>query len=197
VDEEVRPWYGRALTIGLAVICIGVTVSVVFQDGWSDAGTVAPWTAFVTLACWATFWRPLVAVSDAGVRLVNVTRTIDVRWPALEGLDTKWALTLTTEYGRFTAWSAPAPGARNAMQSVIGERHDRHRGAETTVSPGELVETPSGSAAAVVRERWEKLRAAGHLDDPRLERERADVTWHIGTATAAVALIAVVVPVNL
>ena len=50
---------------------------------------------------------------------------------------------------------------------------------------------PSGSAAALVRQQWEELRAAGHLDDPRLERDRAPVRWHIGTLLIAVVLVAI------
>ena len=59
------------------------------------------------------------------------------------------------------------------------------------MAPGELADTPSGSAAALVRQRWEELRAAGHLDDPRLERERAPVRWHVGTLLIAMALVAI------
>jgi len=198
VREVVRPWYGRVLTIFIAAICLAVTTAVVFQDGWADAATVAPWTGLVAVACWATFWRPCVAVSDAGVQIVNVSRTIDVPWPALEDLDTNWALTLVTAFGRFTAWSAPAPGARHAMQSTVSERAARRRpDPVAAVRPGDLADTPSGSAAVVVRERWERLRRAGHLDDPRLERERAEVHWHVGTAATAVALIVVGVIVNM
>jgi hypothetical protein len=32
--------------------------------------------------------------------------------------------------------------------------------------------------SAAVTERLEQLRAAGHLDDPRLERPHLTTTWH-------------------
>ena len=48
---------------------------------------------------------------------------------------------------------------------------------------------PSGSAAALVRQRWEELRAAGHLVEPRLERERAPIRWNVGTLLIAIALV--------
>ena len=196
--EVVRPWYGRVLTIFIAVVCLAVTIVVVLQDGWADAATVAPWTGLVAMACWAAFWRPCVAVSDAGVLIVNVTRTIEVPWPALEELETKWALTLITAYGRFTAWSAPAPGARHAMQSTISERAGRRRDEPVIAArPGDLAETPSGSAAAVIRAHWDALRRAGHLDDPRLERDRADVRWHLGTVMFVLGLAVVGVLLNL
>ena len=105
-----RPTFGRVLTVVIAAIC-GVTAVVIAVGGnLADLLRFAPWLALLVGGCWATFWRPCVEVSDGGVRLVNVTRTIDVPWPAITGIETRWALTLLTAYGKFTAWAAPAPG---------------------------------------------------------------------------------------
>jgi hypothetical protein len=194
VVEAVRPWWGRALTVAIAAICLAVTLWTGIADSWTDAALTVPWMALLTLTCWATFWRPRVAVSDAGVELVNVSRTVFIPWPALQDIDTKWALTLITAYGRFRAWSAPAPGTRAALVSLSGSRKQpgpRGRQAEQIVRPGDLVDSPSGAAAALIRHRWEQVRAAGYLDNPRLERDRARVTWHVATALAVAALLAV------
>ena len=94
--EVVRPWYGRLLTVVIALICAAMVVIAVVQGGWADGAPMLPWALLVGGACWATFWRPRVEVSDAGVRVVNVTRTIRIPWPALRDVDTKWALTLDT-----------------------------------------------------------------------------------------------------
>jgi hypothetical protein len=195
VIESVRPWWGRVLTIAIASISAAVTIWTGIGYSWADAAEAAPWMALLTLACWATFWRPCVAVSDAGVELVNVSRTVFIPWPALHGIDTKWSLTLTTAYGRFTSWSAAAPGARGALLSLGGSRDQsgqpaRH-GEPAVVRAGDLIDSPSGSAAALIQRRWDKMRAAGHLDAPRLERDRAPVTWHVLTALAAGVLFAV------
>ena len=56
--------------------------------------------------------------------------------------------------------------------------------------PATCADSPSGTAAAIVRDRWDVLRRAGHLDDPRLEDERAPVRWHLGTFIAGVVLLA-------
>ena len=192
--ESVRPWWGRVLTIVIASISAAVTIWTGVGYSWADAARAAPWMALLTLACWATFWRPCVTVSDAGVELVNVSRTIFIPWPALHDIDTKWSLRLTTAYGRFTAWSASAPGARGALLSrSSGDEYGppAQRGEPAAVRASDLADSPSGSAAALIRQRWDKIRAAGHLDDPRLERERAQVTWHVATALAAVLLLAV------
>jgi Bacterial PH domain len=194
VVESVSPGWGRALTIVIAAICFALTIWTGVSDNWTDAALTAPWTALLALTCWVTFWRPCVAVSDAGVRLVNVSRTVFIPWPALHEIDTKWSLTLITAYGRFTAWSAAAPGARGALLSLGGSRAEHsQRGTPRAeiVRPGDLVDSPSGSAAALIRRRWEAVRAAGHLDEPRLEHDRAPVRWHVGTGVAVLALLAV------
>ena len=87
------------------------------SDGPSALWRAGPWLALVAGACWALFWRPEVVVDDGGVRLVNVSRTIDVPWPSIQAVDTKWALTLITAYGRFTGWAAPAPGCTRPSAS--------------------------------------------------------------------------------
>ena len=182
------------LTFAIASISAAVTIWTGVGYSWADAAKAVPWMALLTLSCWATFWRPCVAVSDAGVELVNVSRTVFIPWPALHGIDTKWSLTLTTAYGRFTAWSAAAPGARGASLSRgggRGEHNPRDPQPDETVRPGDLIDSPSGSAAALIDRRWDKMRAAGHLDEPRLERDRAQVTWHVATALCAGVLLAV------
>lgn len=207
MQEEWRPWYGRALTVTIASIC-AVTIGVVaWKEGVREAAAFAPWLALMTLACWACFWRPCVGVSESGVRLVNVTRTVDVPWPAIQLIETKWALTLVTAVGTFTSWAAPAPGARATVRSMSSAEQSRfsarqlpgRRGqvpsteAAHGVRPGDLPDTPSGAAATKVRERWEQLQAQGHLDDPRLERAAAIVRWHTGTLVAAAVLLVVAV----
>lgn len=185
-----RPWFGRALTVVIAVICAVAAVVVTWRNGPVELWRTAPWLALVAGACWAVFWRPQVEVSDSGVRVVNVFRTVDLPWPAIQLVDTKWALTLTTAYGRFTAWAAPAPGVQGAMRAT---RTDvKHLPASTYagegIRPGDLPSSPSGEAAVMIRRHWEGLRDAGHLDNPRLEHERAPITWHTTTLATAAAL---------
>lgn len=202
-----RPWYGRALTVVIAAIC-AVTVAVVaWKEGLREAAVFAPWLALMTLVCWACFWRPCVEVTESGVRLVNVTRTVDVPWPAIQLIETKWALTLVTALGTYSSWAAPAPGARAAVRSMPSRDqaaiHQRRlpgqrppavvTDATHGVRPGDLPDTPSGAAATKVRERWEQLRAEGHLDDPRLERSAAVVRWHTATIAAAAGLLVLAV----
>lgn len=113
----------------------------------------APVTLFGVLG-WACFWQPYVEVADGGVTVANTVRTVHVPWPAIEEVHGRYGLKLETAYGPVTAWAASAPAGRQRARS----QHS--------------------VASAVVTERLEQLRAAGHLDDPRLERPDLTTTWH-------------------
>ena len=187
-----RSTFGRVLAGSVFAICaVGLVISLK-DSGFTAVWQAGPWLALVALAVWATYWNPQVTVDDGGVHLVNVLRTVDLPWPAIQRVDTKWALTLVTAYGKFMAWAAPAPGgiatARAAAKSDLRGLPESTYGAQRSIRPGDVPTSPSGAAAAEVRRRWEELRDAGHLDDPRLEHERVPVTWHWPVIAAAVVL---------
>ena len=95
MEDVFRPAWGRVLSVLVAVVCAASLVVLAVADGW-EAWRAVPPLALVAGACWALFWRPAVVVSDGGVQIVNVLRTIVLPWPAIERVDTKWALTLFT-----------------------------------------------------------------------------------------------------
>jgi hypothetical protein len=199
VNETVtfQPAFARGLTIVVAVLSAGAL-------GWTAAGdpTTAlrylPVFLLVPVATWALYGRPAVVISDSGVELRNVTRTVELPWPAIVRIDTKYALTLETAYGVFAAWAAPAPSRTAVLHAT--RSHVQHQPESAYyaggVRPGDLAGTASGDAAGYLRRRWEQLRDAGYLDDPRLERDRPRVRWHLGPAlaVAVLAVAAVVVP---
>ena len=175
-------------------MCVFSLVVVTARSGPTATLLTLPWVALFMTCCWAIFWRPSVEVSDAGVRMVNVTRTIDIPWPAVVAVETRYALTLDTAYGRFSAWAAPAPGAGPALRTAMRNRPRRDTGTNdsdetvTSTTIGELEGTPSGDAAMIVRRRWERLKDAGHLDDPRIEFDDAPIRWHWHVAAAIATL---------
>jgi hypothetical protein len=189
VREEFRPWFGPALCVGIGLICVVAAVGLLVRDGLG-ALPALPFLALVGGACWAVFWRPVVAVDDGGVRLVNVLRTIDLPWPSILAIDTKWALTLITAYGQFTAWAAPAPGIHEAIRATKRDAQDLPESTFTVegIRPGDLPSSSSGGAAMVIRRRLQELRDSGYLENPRLEHERAPVTWHVATIVGGVVL---------
>jgi hypothetical protein len=191
VNEVYRSTFGRVMTVVAGGVAAAVVAWMLAVGASDDALATAPWLALFVLAVWAAFWRPCVEVSDGGVRLVNVSRTIDLPWPAVQSVTTRWALTLGTEYGTFTSWAAPAPSARSTVLTVRSfEKHATPKGATEGPRASELLTTDSGAAAELVKRRWERLVESGHLADARLERDRPVVRWHAGTLGLAAALVA-------
>lgn len=157
---------------------------------WVYAG--APLAA---LLGWAALWRPCVVVSAEGVRLENVSHDVDVPWEALVHVETARALTLHTPSGRFTAWSAPAPGIFSTMASNAKARRETSAaGAEAR--PSDRLGSDSGNAAVVIRETWRARLDAGQIQVGVADETRVTRHWHVtvllasaALATAAVALI--------
>ena len=192
--REFRPGFGRGLAVTVAVLCAVAFALSLRDTGLRAIWEIGPWLGLIVLVVWATYWNPVVGVDDAGVHVVNVFRTIDLPWPSIQRVDTKWALKLVTAYGEFTAWAAPAPGgmatARAAAKTDFRGLPESTYGPGGSVRPGDVPSSPSGAAAAEVRRRWELLRDAGHLDDPKLETDQPPITWHwpviLGMAALAV-----------
>lgn len=191
---EFRARSGRALTVGAAVLAAAGAVTTLVQDPGVGVRYLPVFVLGVVVV-WALFDRPAVLVSDGGVEVRNVLRTIELPWPSIERIDTKYALTLYTAYGDYAAWAAPAPSRSQTQRAT--PQDTRHL-PETSyigggIRPGDLAGTPSGDAAAYIRRRWEQLRDAGHLDAPRLERDRPRVRWHLVPAAGVAALAALAV----
>lgn len=191
---EFRARFGRALALAVAAVS-GIGLVLTLVEDPASALRYGPVLVLFPVVVWVLLGRPAVVVSDAGVELRNVLRTIELPWPSIERIDTKYALTLYTAYGVYSAWAAPAPSRSQAMSATPGDV--RHLPESSYVGggvrPGDLPTSASGQAAAYIRTRWEALRDAGYLDDPRLERDRPRVRWHVVPAVGVALLTALAV----
>lgn len=139
--------------------------------GWGQLLLVA--------AAFALFWFPRVDVAEHEVTVRNVFSTAHVEWPAIQRIDTKFALTLYTPRGKITAWASPAPSRYASQVSRTQDARLAASAAGADPRPGDLLDSTSGAAAFVIRRHWEDLREDGHLDNPVLEDGalRRDVHW--------------------
>ncbi len=160
-----RPAFGRVLTIVIAVIAAGALAGYLvagdvlglLRSGW--------WLLLMAAVVWALFWMPAVEVLEHAVIIRNPLSTWTVPWPAIQRIDTKWALTLFTERGRIEAWAAPASG----RYTVFTLGPDDTKVSETArvagaIRPGDTLSSESGAAANHIRRHWEQLRDDGLLD---------------------------------
>ncbi len=160
-----RSRFSRGLAVVAAALGAVLLAWPVASGEATDAPAYAPAVALVVLLAWLALWRPGVEVSDGEVVLRNVWRTVHVPWPALQEVDGRLGLRLVTAYGSYQAWAAPAP--RRTRAGVVAP----------------------GTAAIAVQERWDALREAGFLDNPRLERPAARTELHVGAIAASAALL--------
>lgn len=170
----IRPTFSRWLAGAVIAGCLLVLGTAAVTGPLEDFLRALAPTVGIATAAWAVLWRPLVEVSDGGVRVVNPLRTVHVPWPALTGVDTRWSLTLhTTTAGVVSAFAAPAPTA-------FGEGDRRGL---------------SGEAAEVIEQRRQELTDAGYLADIRPEGAPVTVAWDVpvlallGAAVAGTALL--------
>jgi hypothetical protein len=186
-----RPVFGRVLAVITVVVC-GFGIVSLF---WSDPGAALRYAwpiLLIAVVAWALFWRPSLRVQEHGITVENVLKTMFVPWPAIERVETQYALTLRTAHGRVSVWAAPAPGRHRTLglakqdfdgvsESALGEHG--------SLRPADAVTTPTGNLAQFIRGHWEKLRDAGafaHGVDP----EGMTMTWHWATIAVIAALAA-------
>ena len=190
-DVTLRSVFGRVLTIATAGIAAAALVSVAMSGDAAATADVAGVAVLVAYVCWLLFWQPSVRVGDDGVRLENVTRTIDIPWSAIQRIDTRFALEITTERGAYSAWAAPAPGRSTAARVHADDVRNLPESTYVarTVRPGDVPRTPSGDAAAIIRMRWEALRDSRGAADSAAPRESPVVRFHVVRLSVLAALL--------
>jgi hypothetical protein len=193
-NTTLRPRFSRVLTVLVWVIVACALGAFVFTGNVAELGRAVAPLLLLAYLTWMMFWKPSVTVGPAGVEFVNLLRTHRITWPAINRIDTKYALTLYTPTGRFVAWSAPAPSRlavmRASKQDMRGLPESTY-GAENRIGIGDIPSSDSGLASLHVRRHWEHYRDAGLLGE--VEGTGVVTTWHrVPMVILAVLVVAVV-----
>ncbi len=167
MGPTVRVRARSARFLGMTMITVaGVGLVSAAAGGLETALRLGPVLVLFGLLGWAAFWQPYVEISDGGVTVSNIVRTVHVPWPAVTDVEGRYGLRLATSYGPVTAWAAAAPAGRA-----------RARGENSPV-------------AVAVADRLQSMRLAGHLDRAHLERDTLDVVWHLPVLVTGGVLVA-------
>ena len=159
-----RPLFGRILSVVVAVVCAGGIASFAIA-GDVDGLVRYSWPLLlIAVLVFTLYFRPSLDVAEHEVTVRNPFVTVHVPWPAIERVDTKWALTLFTADGKITAWASPAPNRYAAHVTPNVDTRLAARDGGTSVRPGDLPNTSSGAPALVIRSHFEELRETGLLD---------------------------------
>jgi hypothetical protein len=189
-STTLRPRFGRVLV----VVCEAIVLIAFVGVCTIGIAAVLRFGALVLLCgyvVWLLFWSPSVTIAPSGVTVRNLLRTHEVSWPAIQRIDTKYALQLFTTLGTITAWSAPAPGRHATLRATRPELKGlpgSTYAAERSIRPGDIPTSESGLAALYVRRYWEQLRDAGHLDRGVVEGTGVRTRWLPVESTILVAL---------
>jgi hypothetical protein len=173
-----RPAFGRVLSVVVVVMAVAGLASFVVTGDWLGLVRYGWALALLGAGALAVFWFPRLDIAEHEVTVRNVFSTVHVPWPAIERVDTKWALTLHTAEGTVTAWASPAP---TRYASASASRRDASLSGDQqgfAPRPGDLPTTESGAAAYVIRQHWEDLRADGLLaSGAEPGSVRRDIHW--------------------
>ena len=164
---------------GLALLVPGLLTE---SRSWTLISTVV--LALVLL--WLFVARPCAVIHAEGIRLVNPLRVVDVTWPVITEVRSRWALELVVEGRRYTAWGVPAdPGRPRHGRGLLTVGANKVRGKGTTEAPA----TAKVEAQAVAAEVEERIGADRRRKDGRTPRI-AHQTWDpvaVGLLLAATA----------
>jgi hypothetical protein len=185
-----RPAFGRVLTILVTGIAVAGIAGYVTSADWNGLLRYGWGLLLLAALAIALFWLPSLAVAEHEVTVRNVFSTLHVPWPAIQRIDTKYALTLYTPRGKVTAWASPAPNRYASQVSAGSDSRLPAAGQGGAVRPGDLLSTASGAAAYVIRSHWEQLRDDGYLENPVIEENtfRRDIHWPVIIALGALAI---------
>ncbi len=170
-------WLLAAAGLALAVAQLGVRALV---EGW-------PFYLVAFLGWWLFFY-PKVTISGDGIGVRNPVRTIEVPWSALSNIETKFALTLIPGQRRFGVWAAPAGGAFSSRRGGRDSMPPGHN-LESGMRASELLNSPSGGVAHMIRREWQRLIETGKLGAPQEVSVRINI---VPVAGALILLIFIV-----
>jgi len=184
----------RVLTVSAAVAAVLGVVSLIGDVSATDLVGTAALAALAVLLVWAVLGRPSVEVSDGGVVLHNVLRTVTIPWPTVQRVEVGWSLVVHTTAGRWTAWAAPRSSG-GAVHRRRGGRGGVDRGPDDRRADGGHGPATAEAVGAAIETRLDALRGAGYLDHAdrvvAAHGLRPTVTWHASTVLAALGLVVV------
>jgi hypothetical protein len=187
-----RSTFNKTVSILLWVVC-AIIVGSLIAAGEPRALVFTVIPALGAYLTWLLYWNPAVVIDDDGVCFVNATRTVEIPWAAIIGVDTRYSLSVRTPRAVYSALAAPAPGATgtySANRDVRVSRHSDVPDPSAIRRPSDLPRTDSGAAASMVLDRWNSLTEAGLIPLGVANDTPVTVTWHVAQLAVLVALVA-------
>jgi hypothetical protein len=132
--QTLRPGSSIAVGViaGLCGLALLVPALLTPPRSWSLVSAVV----LVLVLVWLFVVHPCVVVHAEGLRLVNPLRTVELTWPAITEVRSRWSLELMADGTRYTAWGVPAdPGRPRYGRGMLSLGVNQVRGRGTTELP--------------------------------------------------------------
>ncbi|SEE97229.1 PH domain-containing protein [Ruania alba] len=179
----------RPLVVIVAAVCLVALGYFIWIGGPAELWRSGPTAALVIVVMWALFWVPGAEVSDGGITVVNVLRTVHVPWPEFTEAEARWSLQVRAGDVTVSSWGVPASsgtGTRLASRGRARRASAEERAA--TETPRRLTGRGNAEAAALaIGERRSALADAGHLTGARRGTLPVTTTWHRPVIVALIA----------
>jgi hypothetical protein len=188
--HTVRP--GSSIAVGAAGGVCGLALLVPALLTPSRSWTLISSVVLALVLLWLFVVRPSAVIHAEGVRLVNPMRVVDVTWPAIDEVRSRWALELFCAGRKYTAWGVPAdPGRPRYGRQALAIGANRLRGtagtagAEADTRP-RRPKVDAQTVAAEIEERREQDRRRKDGRTPRIATQVWDPV-SVGLLLAAAA----------
>jgi hypothetical protein len=182
--QTLRP--GSAIAVGVIAGLCGFALLVPALLTPPRSWSLVSGVLLVLVLVWLFVVHPCVVVHSEGLRLVNPLRTVELTWPAITEVRSRWSLELVADGARYTAWGVPAdPGRPRYGRGMLSLGANQVRGRGTTELP-----TKSKVQAQLVAAEVERLIAADRKRKDGRTPRIATQAWDpvsVGLLLAAIA----------
>lgn len=186
--RTLRP--GSSVVVGIVSVGLGLVFVVPALLGAERNWPLISTTTLGVVLLWLFIVRPCVVIHTEGVRIVNPLRTVDITWPMIEQIRSRWALELVAQGRRYTAWGVPAetarPRGRELLRRTAGQR-------PTDAPAADYGRRPKVVASVVAAEIEERIAADKQREvgkTPRIVARVWEPLW-VGLLLAGIAFWAV------
>ena len=105
---------GSSITVGVIGLIAGAALIVPALLTSPRSWTLISAVTLALVLLWLFVVRPCAVIYDDGIRLVNPLRNVEITWPTITEVRSRWALELVAGGKKYTAWgSPPTPAARS------------------------------------------------------------------------------------
>ena len=121
--ETLRAKTSVVVFVALVLLCVVLLADALVRGRPDVALAALPAALLLGWLGFVVFALPCVRISDHGLRIVNVLRTTDATWPAIEDVAVRFQTIVTLKSGqRVRAWGGPTAARESGTAPPAPER---------------------------------------------------------------------------